>query len=206
MKPNAEPYPKTLSRLSVALTDLPGINRRSAEKIALSAAMAPELDQLANAVREWRAVARRCEICNGLTDQQTCTDCQREPQPSAICVVETQADAWAVDRAQGVWTGGYHILDGVIDPMDGITPEDIGTARLMSRVEMMTSNPMSEVLLAMSNTTQGNLTAQYLAEHVSEMGVTATVLSRGIANGAQVKAQAPATLKAAFANRRAAGR
>ena len=206
MKPNAEPYPKTLSKLSVALTALPGINRRAAEKIALSAAMDPALDGLAQAVRTWRSAARSCVTCNGLTDQEKCPDCQRQPWPSAICVVETQADVWAVTRAQGVWTGGYHILDGLIDPMNGVTADDIGIERLLSRVEMIVSNPMSEVLLAMSNTTQGNLTAQYLAERVSAMDVTTTVLSRGIANGAQVKAQAPATLKAAFANRRAAGR
>ena len=206
MKPNAEPYPKTLSKLSVALTALPGINRRAAEKIALSAATEPALEELAQAVREWRSAARSCQTCNGLTDQETCTDCQREPWPSSICVVETQADAWAVNRAQGVWNGGYHILDGLIDPMNGVTADDIGIDRLLSRIHIIASNPMSEVLLAMSNTTQGNLTAQYLAERISAMGVTATVLSRGIANGAQVKAQAPATLKAAFANRRAAGR
>lgn len=206
MNPNSEPYPRSLSRLASALASLPGINRRTAEKIALSIADNEALDGLADAVRQWRSAARTCSTCNGLTDRETCSRCQQEPAPTSICVVETQADAWAIERAQGLWDGGYHILGGVIDPINGVLSDDIDTAGLNQRITLIADNPMSEILLAMSNTTQGNLTAQYLAEKISAMGVTTTVLSRGIANGAQVKTQAPATLKAAFANRRSAGR
>ena len=206
MNPNAEPYPKNISRLALALTALPGINRRAAEKIALSAATDTQLPDLAQAIREWQAAAVSCNTCNGLTDRQTCQPCQTEPHPISLCVVETQADAWAIQRAGNIWQGGFHILGGTIDPINGVSAKDIMIDSLLDRVQAVARNPMSEVLLAMSNTTQGNLTAQLLTERIREKGVTTTVLSRGIANGAQVKTQAPATLKAAFTNRRPAGR
>lgn len=205
MNSNAEPYPKNLSKLAAALAALPGINRRTAEKIARSVATDPELEDLAQAVAEWREAARKCATCNGLTDQPTCRTCEKNPRPTSICIVETQADAWAIARINGIWNGSYHILGGVIDPVNGVLADHIDTPRLTKRIAQIADNPISEILLATSNTTQGNLTAQYLAETIAAMGVTVTVLSRGIANGAQIKAQAPATLKAAFANRRTAG-
>ena len=201
MTPHTEPYPKSLTRLAATIAGMPGVNRRAAEKIALSVATRPDLDDLAQAVREWREAARHCRVCNTLTDAEICPQCRAEPWPIAICVVETQADAWAIQKTSGVWKGSYHILGGAIDPANGVLATDLHIEQLLERVQQVKDNPMSELLLATSNTTQGNLTAQYLAEKVAETGITTTVLSRGIANGGHVQAQAPATLKAAFNSR-----
>jgi recombination protein RecR len=188
-----------IERLIQLLAKLPGLGPRSARRAALVLLKKRDqlLDPLAQAMRDAAAATRNCEICGNLDTVSPCAIC-RDPRrdPHVLCVVEDVADLWALERA-GVFRGRYHVLGGALSALDGVTPERLNVASLLERVKQ----GIEEVILAMNATVEGQTTAHYLMDHLTNVKVTR--LAHGVPVGGELDYLDEGTLNAAFKARRA---
>jgi len=189
-----------IERLIQLLAKLPGLGPRSARRAALVLLKKREtlLEPLGAAMREAAAAIRNCEICGNLDTASRCFLC-RDPrrEPAVLCVVEDVADLWALERA-GVFKGKYHVLGGALSALDGITPEKLNLATLLSRVR----DGVEEVILAMNATVEGQTTAHYLMDALAPANVKVTRLAHGVPVGGELDYLDEGTLLAAFKARR----
>ncbi len=182
------------------LSKLPGLGPRSARRATLHllkkgpAAMEP----LARALTEAARNIRPCAVCGNLDTIDPChicTDPRRDP--STLCVVEEVADLWALERA--AYKGRYHILGGALSALDGIGPDDLNIAGLIDRA----SRPeVSEVILAMNATVDGQTTAHYITDRLKDAGVSVTSLAHGVPMGGELDYLDDGTLTTALRARR----
>jgi recombination protein RecR len=192
-----------IERLIQLLAKLPGLGPRSARRAALVLLKKRDLllMPLAAAMRDAAAATRSCEICGNLDTASPCAIC-RDPRrdPHLLCVVEDVADLWALERA-GVFRGRYHVLGGALSALDGVTPERLNVTPLLQRVK----DGISEVILAMNATVEGQTTAHYLMDVLPQAkhGVTVTRLAHGVPVGGELDYLDEGTLSAAFKARRA---
>lgn len=208
MSTEYEPLPGTpqpLLDLIGQLEQLPGIGRRSSVAIANAIARddsgAPE--RLAEAVRDARRDAQFCRICHGLTDRPSCAICTDESRTAyQICVVSTSSDSAAIERL-GTYRGRYHVLHGLLDPLNGVTPDRLTITSLLKRIQPLAADPMAEIIMALPATLEGNITADYILQTVkgSEHMLTMTWLRRGLAHRSRLEFATPETLAAAMNNR-----
>ncbi|MFY0638648.1 recombination mediator RecR [Maricaulis maris] len=189
-----------IERLITLLAKLPGLGPRSARRAALhllgkkDALMRPLADALADAADKIRA----CAECGNLDVADPCTVCAAPNRlESAICVVETVGDLWALERA-GAFKGRYHVLGGVLSALDGVRPEDLNIAKL---VERAAREEVSEIVLALNATVDGQTTAHYLADRMADCSVSITSLARGVPVGGELDYLDDGTLAAAFRSR-----
>ncbi|WP_300555719.1 recombination mediator RecR [Maricaulis sp.] len=189
-----------IERLITLLAKLPGLGPRSARRAALfllskrDPLMRPLADALADAADKISA----CSVCGNLDVSDPCSVCSAPGrQPSAICVVETVGDLWALERA-GAFKGRYHVLGGVLSALDGVRPEDLNIARL---VERAADAEVTEIVLALNATVDGQTTAHYLADRLENAGVSVTSLARGVPVGGELDYLDDGTLAAAFKSR-----
>ena len=196
----ALPAGAEIERLIQLLAKLPGLGPRSARRAALVLLKKREtlLEPLGAAMREAAAAIRNCEICGNLDTASPCSVC-RDPrrEPAVLCVVEDVADLWALERA-GVFKGKYHVLGGALSALDGITPEKLNLATLLSRVR----DGVEEVILAMNATVEGQTTAHYLMDALAPANVRVTRLAHGVPVGGELDYLDEGTLSAAFKARR----
>ncbi|MCW5725781.1 MAG: recombination mediator RecR [Maricaulaceae bacterium] len=192
-----------IERLMQLLAKLPGLGPRSARRAALhllkkrEALMAPLAEALAAAAEKVRA----CSQCGNLDVSDPCAICAAPGRDAAvICVVETVGDLWALERANA-FRGRYHVLGGVLSALDGVRPEDLNIARLLERAA---GGGVSEVVLALNATVDGQTTAHYLADRLAPLGVTITSLARGVPVGGELDYLDDGTLAAAFKSRKPA--
>ncbi|MFL6689480.1 MAG: recombination mediator RecR [Alphaproteobacteria bacterium] len=189
-----------IERLIQLLSKLPGLGPRSARRAALVLLKKREtlLEPLGAAMREAAAAIRNCEICGNLDTASPCSLC-RDPRrdPVVLCVVEDVADLWALERA-GVFRGRYHVLGGALSALDGVTPEKLNLATLLSRVR----DGVEEVILAMNATVEGQTTAHYLMDALAPANVKVTRLAHGVPVGGELDYLDEGTLSAAFKARR----
>ena len=183
------------------LSKLPGLGPRSARRAALHLIKNREqlLKPLAAAMASASQSVKQCSACGNLDTVDPCvicTDARRDP--SIICVVEEVADLWALERT-AVFKGRYHILGGVLSPLDGIGPEDLSIGGLLNRAGR---EAISEVILATSATVDGKATAHYITDRLSECNVTVTALAHGIPVGGELDYLDDGTLSAALRERR----
>src|ERR1700744_873392 len=160
-----------IQRLIQLLAKLPGLGPRSARRAALVLLKKREalLDPLSTAMREAAAAIKTCEICGNLDTTSPCAICRDDRRDAhVLCVVEDVADLWALERAS-VFRGKYHVLGGALSALDGITPERLNVAGLLGRVE---DGDITEVILAMNATVEGQTTAHYLMDILTGMKVT----------------------------------
>lgn len=196
-------YPPALARLIQALAQLPGIGPKSATRLALfllraEAGLALELAQALIRAKE---EVHPCPICFNLTDQEICPLCTDPGRdPAIICVVEGPADLAAVEKA-GAFQGRYHVLGGLLAPLDKIGPSDLRISPLLERVKKET---IREVILATSPTSQGEATAAYLAERLKQSGVKISRIAFGLPMGADIEYADPVSLKASLEGRKEA--
>ncbi len=190
-----------IERLIQLLGRLPGLGPRSARKAALALLKrrADLLTPLAAALSEASAKIIACPACGNLDTISPCTICQdtRRDQ-TLIVVVEEMGDLWALERA-GVINGLYHVLGGHLSPLDGIGPEQLNISRLVDRAVP----PVTEVLLALNATVEGQSTAHYLREQLAAAGVKVSVLQQGVPIGGELDYLDEGTLAAAVRARRA---
>jgi recombination protein RecR len=189
-----------IERLIQLLAKLPGLGPRSARRAALVLLKKRDLllEPLASAMTEAAAATRSCEICGNLDSQSPCAICRDgRRDPHVICVVEDVADLWALERAS-VFRGRYHVLGGALSALDGVTPERLNIAPLLSRVK---DSGVEEVVLAMNATVEGQTTAHYLMDLLGDIKVTR--LAHGVPVGGELDYLDEGTLSAAFKARRA---
>lgn len=184
-----------------ALTELPGIGPRSAQRILfhLLRGEREETQNLLDSLAAVKARIRFCPICGNLTSHQSCSIC-RDPRRDGglICVVEDPKDVIALEQA-GQFPGVYHVLMGKIIPLDGIGHEDIRVKELLDRIK---KNAPREVIIATSSDIDGETTALYLARELKTAGVKVTRIAAGIPVGSSLDFMDPATLMKALEGRR----
>jgi recombination protein RecR len=189
-----------IERLIQLLAKLPGLGPRSARRAALVLLKKREtlLEPLGGAMRDAAAAICNCGICGNLDTASPCSLC-RDPRrdPAVLCVVEDVADLWALERA-GVFKGRYHVLGGALSALDGVTPEKLNLAPLLTRVR----DGVEEVILAMNATVEGQTTAHYLMDALASTGVKVTRLAHGVPVGGELDYLDEGTLSAAFKARR----
>lgn len=176
------------------LTRLPGIGRKTAERLVmhLLRASAREVNDLAASLMTLKKETRLCECCHTLSDKRFCRICDDPARDTGvICVVEGPAEMMAIENT-GVFKGRYHVLHGVLSPMDGIGPDDIRVNDLLRRVE---AGGFTEVVIATGTQVEGEATAAYLAERLSAYPVKTTRIASGMPIGGDLKYVDQVTLK-----------
>jgi recombination protein RecR len=191
-----------LETLITELTRLPGLGRKSAQRIAFHLLRVGEEDarRLAQAILELKAKVRDCEICCNVTESQPCAICRDERRDSSVlCVVEQPMDVVALERT-GEFRGRYHVLKGALSPIDGIGPDQLRLDELRSRLR---SGGVAEVIVATNPTAQGEATALYIARLLqSEPGLRVTRIARGVPMGSDLEFSDQVTLARALAGRK----
>ncbi len=204
-------YPEPVERLIVELTRLPGIGRRSAERMAfyLLKATTDDAMRLSQAVADVKQLVRPCAVCFNLTDGETCRICADPSRDAAtVMVVEQPRDLIGLEQS-ATYRGVYHVLLGRLDPLGGVGPDDLTVAQLLERVADPPRNArqvaVSEVILGLNPDFEGDTTALYLAEQLSGRGVRVTGLARGLPVGSQLEFASTAVLADAIEGRRELG-
>lgn len=194
-------YPKPLAKLVGALEKMPGIGPKSAQRLAFYILRMPDDESrlLTEAIQEVRQKITQCKICYNFADQEVCEICASDKRDkSIICVVAEPRDVIAMERTNE-YTGIYHVLQGVISPMDGIGPDMLRIRELQQRIA---SNPIKEVILATNPTIEGDTTAMYLAGILKPLGVKVTRIAHGMPVGGDLDYADQATLIRALEGRR----
>jgi len=193
-------YPKSIINLIRNFSRLPGIGEKTAERLTmhLLRASSSEAKQLAHSILELKEKSMLCRRCFSMSDKEVCRICS---DPSRIqellCVVEQPTDMAAVEKS-GAYTGLYHILQGVLSPMDGIGPDDIRIKELISKVK---KGEIKEIVIATSTNVEGESTASYLINLLEKYPVKISRIASGVPVGGDLKYVDQVTLKRAMESR-----
>lgn len=182
------------------LSSLPGVGRKTALRLALHMLRQPvdSVEQLADAIATMRREVRFCSVCHNISDTEVCPICADTRRDSAtICVVENIQDVMAIENTQQ-YHGLYHVLGGLISPMDGIGPSDLEIDSLVKRVG---DGDVKEVILALSSTMEGDTTNFYIFRRLAQTGVAVSMIARGIAVGNELEYTDEVTLGRSILNR-----
>lgn len=189
-----------IEKLIQLLSKLPGLGPRSARRAALALMKKKEalMEPLARALSDVAAAVSVCSVCGNVDTQNPCSIC-RDPSrdPSILVAVEDVGDLWALERAAAT-RGRYHVLGGVLSPLDGIGPDDLNIASLNARVR---AGGISEVILAMNATVEGQTTAHYITDQLEGSGAKVTRLAHGVPVGGELDYLDDGTLAAAMKSR-----
>jgi recombination protein RecR len=191
-----------IEELIALMAKLPGLGPRSARRAVLHMIRKKSvlLTPLADALHTVAVTVRECLNCGNIGTQDRCSICASEKRGNGLlCIVEGVADLWAMERA-GVFRGRYHVLGGVLSALDGVGPADLRIPRLMDRLE---AENVTEVILALNATVDGQTTAHYIAEGLESRGVTVTTLAQGVPIGGELDYLDDGTISAALKARKA---
>ncbi len=194
-------YAKPLNKLINELSKLPGIGGKTAQRLAfhILGAEDREAESLAEAILSAKRDMRYCSVCGNLTDEDPCRVCKDGSRDSkVICVVESPRDVVAMERIKD-YRGRYHVLHGVISPMEGIGPEDINLKQLIIRLQ---ESDAEELILATNPNIEGEATAMYISRLVKPSGIKVTRLAHGIPVGGDLEYTDEVTLLKAMEGRR----
>ena len=198
-------YPsKLLEEAADAIASLPGIGSRSALRLALHLLRQPSenVHQLADSLVRLRDEARYCRNCMMISDDEICSICSdRSRDRGTICVVETVRDVMTIENT-GQYHGLYHVLGGIISPMDGLGPSDLTISELVKRVsDLAAKGEAPEVILALSGDVEGETTSFYIYRQLAPYGVKVTTLARGLGFGDALEYADELTLGRSIVNR-----
>ncbi|MBC8590350.1 recombination mediator RecR [Wansuia hejianensis] len=196
-----EQYALPIANLIEQLSRLPGIGRKTAQRLAFYILEMEELDadKLAQSITNAKEKIRLCSICCNLTDIDPCNICRDHMRDkSVICVVEGAKDIIAMEKTRE-FKGEYHVLHGVISPMDNIGPNDIKVKELLAR---LSDGIVKEVILATNPTVEGEATSLYLSKLIKPLGIKVTRIAHGIPVGGDLEYFDEVTLSKAMENRR----
>jgi recombination protein RecR len=190
-------YPEPLLKLIRALSGLPGLGPKTAQKLALHLVFHPEArEALKEALKEAEALSP-CPVCGNLSLGGLCAICQDESRDRRLlCVVESVQDLYALERS-GEYSGLYHVLGGTLNPLEGVGPKELNLEALFARLE-----GVEEVILATGMTVEGEATALYLAEELKKRGVRTSRLAYGLPMGGSLEYVDEVTLGRALEGRR----
>ena len=194
-------YTRTLQALISELQKLPGIGPKSAQRLAFHLLRQPdaEVRKLASALIEAKERIRTCSRCCNLSESDPCELCLSPRDDSIVCLVAEPRDLVALERTRE-FKGRYHVLGGLISPMDGVGPEQLKVAELLSRLQA--TDRIAEVILALGSTVEGEATSLYLTRLLKPLGLKVTRLAFGLPMGSELEYADEVTLARALVSRR----
>jgi len=193
-------YAETLGRLIEELKRMPGIGPKSAQRLAfyILQSSSRDVENLVASIKDAKEKMRHCCTCYTITDKDPCRICSDDSRDrGSLCIVAEPKDLMAIERA-GEYNGKYHVLGGLISPLDGLGPENLRIKELMRRLQ---SEKIREIILAISPTTEGEATNIYLARLIKPLGISLTRVAYGLPIGADMDYADEATLSKAFQGR-----
>lgn len=196
----AEYNPLPLTKLIEQFASLPGIGIKTAQRLAfyMLTLSKEQAEDFADAVLQAHEKIKRCEVCQNFTDKPVCSICSAEERDhTVICVVEGPKDVVAFERTRE-YRGTYHVLNGLISPMDGVGPDQLSIKELLARLG---DGMVTEVIMATNPTVEGEATAMYLSKLVKPLGIKVTRLAYGIPVGGELEFADEMTLFKALENR-----
>jgi recombination protein RecR len=190
---------RSLEQLVATLVKLPGIGRKTAQRIAFYLLKQPDVArEMADSIIEASSKLRPCSVCFSLTEEERCDVCSDPTRDhSLVCVVEEPADVLTLEQS-GQHRGAYHVLGGILSPIDNIGPDDLHVKELLARTE----SGVREVIIATNPTTEGEATAIYVAEQLKATGVRVTRIARGLPVGSDLDLADTETILRALEGRR----
>ena len=194
-------YPDSIRNLIESFKYLPGIGEKTAERLAFSVLELEEeqVSLFSNSLLEVASDIHRCPVCNSLTDQEKCFICSDNLRDNDIlCVVEDPKSVFLFEKI-GLFKGKYHVLDGLISPLDGINPEDIGLNKLLDRID---NEKFSEIIFAFKPSIEGETTSLYIKKILSDLNIKITRLASGLPIGADMEYVDSLTLERALNDRK----
>ncbi len=193
-------YAAPIATLIDRLAKMPGVGRKSAHRMAFYLLDAPktECEKLVNAILDAKEKIHCCSICQGFTDSDPCSICQSPKRAdNVICVVQSPKDVIAMEKTNE-FKGKYHVLHGVISPMDGVGPDDIKIAELLKRVN---AGGIDEIIMATSSTVEGEATAMYISRLLKPFNIKVTRIAHGLPVGGDIEYADEITLARALEGR-----
>lgn len=193
-------YPKTFNDLIECYKKLPGIGEKNAERLAFATLELDDeiIEVFSNSIKNIKSKTKNCLICNNLSEEDQCTICSDESRnKKIICVVENTKNLVIFEKT-GAFNGVYHVLGGLISPLDGINPEDINLEKLFKRVE---EEPIEEIILALKPSVEGETTALYIQKKLQNKNVKVTKIAYGVPLGTDMEYIDAMTLEVALSNR-----
>ena len=197
----ASPYTPPIQTLIDEFGKLPGVGPRSAQRIAMHIVKMPreDVNRLANALTDAKDRVRYCDMCFNLSESEKCSICSDDRRDSSIlCAVEDSRDVVAIERT-GEFRGRYHVLQGALDPLQGIGPEQLKIKEMFRR---LAPEGVTEVIVCTNPNTEGEVTALYLARLLEPLGIKATRIASGLPVGGDLEYADEITLGRALGNRR----
>lgn len=194
-------YPSSLEQLIDSFKYLPGIGEKTAERLAFAVMEMEEerVSQFSDSLMKVKENIHRCPICNGLTDKDKCSICGDNLRDnSVLCVVEDPKSVFLFEKL-GLYKGKYHVLKGLISPMDGVNPEDIELEKLIERVK---KDSFKEIILAFKPSFEGEATSLYIKRILGDMNLSITKIASGIPMGADMEYIDAMTLERALMDRK----
>lgn len=182
------------------IASLPGIGRRTALRLVLNLLQRSEdeIQAFSDSFTEMKSNVFQCTTCGNIADHEQCSICQDQRRDeSTICVVEDIRDILAIEATES-YKGRYHVLGGIISPMDGVGPSDLN---IQSLVERVGSSEVNEVIFALSPTMEGDTTNYYIFKKIREFEITVSTLSRGVSVGSELQYADEVTLSRSLLNR-----
>lgn len=191
-------YIEPIAKLINQFARLPGVGQKTAQRYALRVVdmSEEEVRAFAKALVEAKTKVKVCSVCGNLTDTDPCKICQTRDH-SVICVVQEAKDVMAIERL-GEYKGVYHVLGGVLNPLQGVNRDDLRFAELFQRL----TGDVAEIIVATDTSAEGEATATYIARMVKNYGIKVTRLAQGISIGSELQYADEITLSRAFTNRR----
>ena len=197
----SDKYPSSLLEKAVSeFSKLPGIGRKSALRLVLYMLRREneEVDAFSEAITTLKHEVKYCKVCHNISDTDVCPICSDvRRDATTICVVENIQDVMAIEKTQQ-YNGSYHVLGGIISPMDGIGPNDIEISSLVERVK---TGKIKEVILALSSTMEGDTTNFFISRKLADFDVAISVIARGISVGDELEYTDEVTLGRSIINR-----
>ena len=193
--------PKSVASLIEAFEALPGIGPKTAARLTYYLLHAPEeiSQKLSEAAGELKQKTKICSICQNITETDPCDICEDPNRDkSIICIVEDPLDVWSVEKSAS-FSGFYHVLHGVIAPLENIGPEELRIAELLPRIK---KGQIREIILATNPSMEGEATAMYIQKLINPLGIKVTRIARGIPIGAEIEYADEVTVRRAFEGRK----
>lgn len=194
-------YPDSLKNLIESFKLLPGIGEKTAERLAFFVINQDEetTNFFSNSIVEAKKKIRKCSICNGITDKEICDICSnKERNKKVLCVVEDPKSIFLFERI-GAYQGDYHVIDGLISPLDGVDPDDIGLEKLIKRIQ---DSNYEEIIIAVKPSIEGETTALYIKKIIEGMKIKVTRIASGIPIGMDMEYIDSMTLERALNDRK----
>ena len=191
-------FPDSILQLIEAFSSFPGIGKKTAQRMAFHVLRSSSniASQLSESVINMKSKIRFCSVCNGITENDPCNICSNPKRDeSSICIVEQASDVYTFEKTNS-YHGVYHVLGGLLSPLDGVGPDDLAIESLISRVK-----PGYEIVIATNPSIEGEATSLYIAKLLNEQSVKVTRLARGLPMGGDLEYLDEATLMRAMEGR-----